>query len=152
MTAMTDYEGIDYSMGLGSTNRDPETGIRFGVISAHDVDWWPESSEAIYPECEEPECKETECCECDLEPIGWKYDGDEYKAFGGEGGDIFVEKSSFFTYAQFCSPCAPGACHLNNPLDHTSENNKCYCFGHEMFEGDAPYPVYSVETGELVNP
>jgi len=29
--------------------------------------------------------------------------------------------------------------------------NACYCFGHDWFEdGKAPYPVYSVETGELV--
>jgi hypothetical protein len=164
----TDYKGIDYSLGIDSTNRDPETGIRFGVISQNDVDWWHESSEAIYPECEEPECKEAECCECDFEPIGFKFEGDDYKAFGDEVGDIFVEKSKFFTFAQFCSPCAPGACHLNLPLlmtngdvahantkadiSNPSEflNNKCYCFGHDMFADDAPYPVYSIETGKLV--
>ena len=46
--------GIDY--GLGRTNRDPETGIRFGVIPMDDVTQaWADSSESDYgsPSCEE---------------------------------------------------------------------------------------------------
>lgn len=69
-------------------------------------------------------------------------------------GDIFVLKSPYFTYAQFCSPCAPGACYLRSPLDSPVEANKCYCMGLDWFDDDnpCPYPVYSVETGELINP
>ena len=75
--------------------------------------------------------------------------------------DLFVTRSPFFTYAQFCSPCAPGACHLSNPLDMTEgehkagfhANNKCYCLGHDWFDDErAPYPVYLVTTGELIPP
>ncbi len=47
--------GIDY--GGGMTNRDPDTGIRYGVISQHSVmQAWADSSEADYgkPTC--PEC------------------------------------------------------------------------------------------------
>ncbi len=69
------------------------------------------------------------------------------------GGDLWVFESPFFTYAQFCSPCAPGACYLRNPLDEPNDNNKAYCLGHDWFDGGvAPYPVYSVATGELVKP
>lgn len=84
-------------------------------------------------------------------PNGYTYDRDGYKAQCGEDGDIFILASPYFTYAQFCSPCAPGACYLMNALDEPIENNKAFCFGHDWFDdGKAPYPVYSVETGELI--
>lgn len=86
-------------------------------------------------------------------PISHYIDYDEISAEqGGDDSDIFVSKSKFFTYAQFCSPCAPGACYLLNPLETPNDDNRAYCFGHDWFEdGVAPYPVYSVETGELVS-
>lgn len=88
------------------------------------------------------------------EPVGGQnVDDGTVKAHEDSSGDVWVFKSPYFTYAQFCSPCAPGACHLRNPLDEPSEPNRCYCLGHDWFEdGKAPYPVYSVETGEIVNP
>jgi hypothetical protein len=171
----TSYAGIDYGQGT-SANRDQATGIRNGVISQNDVGqtWWDES-EPWYgtPQepCECPECEakvqhpaewgdtvECECghtFECELpdcaEPMGHTYEQDGYAAQCGEDGDIFVCRSLYFTYAQFCSPCVPGACYLANPLDEPNDNNKAYCFGHDWFEGGvAPYPVYSVATGELV--
>jgi DNA-directed RNA polymerase subunit RPC12/RpoP len=62
--------------------------------------------------------------------------------------DVWFTKSLYFTRASFCSPCAPGACHLNTPCD---DGERCYCPGHDWFEGgEAPFPVYSVETGERV--
>jgi hypothetical protein len=83
-------------------------------------------------------------------------DDGEYKAQqGGDDSDIFILKSPYFTYAQFCSPCAPGACYLTSPLETPDPNNKAYCFGHDWFNedgGKAPYPVYSVATGEPVQP
>lgn len=98
-------------------------------------------------------------------PAAQKYEGEGYKAFAGEDGDIFIEMSPFCTYAQFCSPCAPGACHLRNALTVEEvenfekanaclpNNNRCYCFGHDWFEeGKAPYPVYDAKTGKLVPP
>ena len=80
-------------------------------------------------------------------------DGETQAEQSADDVDIFVCKSPYFTYAQFCSPCAPGAGYLLNPLTEPDPGNKAYCFGHDWFEsGKAPYPVYSVETGELVRP
>lgn len=182
--------GIDYSGGTG-VNRNKKTGIRFGVIPQGEVlQAWADSSEPDYgqpgelecPHCgktndsalrwgEEIECECGESFEAEVpdmaEPQGFNYEGDGYVCEQFDTPDIFVEESPYFTYAQFCSPCAPGACYLLNPLDTTEpentpdgvsfhdvfQNNKCYCFGHDWFEsGVAPYPVYSVETGQLVQP
>jgi len=82
------------------------------------------------------------------------YEKDGYVLQVASDGDIFVCKSPYFTYAQFCSPCAPGACYLRNPLEEPNEANKCYCLSGEWFSDDEPmpYPVYSIETGKLVQP
>jgi predicted nucleic acid-binding Zn ribbon protein len=165
--------GSDY--GMGTTNVDVKTGIRYGVISQHEVmQAWSDSSEADYGrpiEYECPECGESfECdnhqwgdsvtcgkCSSDFEielpddadPVGFYVDDAEYTATCGESGDIFVLKSPYFTRAKFCSPCAPGACYLTSPDE---EGEKAYCFGHDWFDDHkAPYPVYSVETGALVD-
>lgn len=83
-------------------------------------------------------------------PLSFSYQEKGYAAECGEDGDIFIVKSPFFTRAQFCSPCAPGAGYLMNPCE---DGPKSYCFGHDWFDdGKAPYPVYSVETGEQVEP
>lgn len=64
---------------------------------------------------------------------------------------MFILASPYFTHAQFCSPCAPGACYLLSPTDKTGP--KAYCLNHDWFEGDkAPYPVWEVATGKLVKP
>ena len=86
------------------------------------------------------------------EPREYTYEKEGYAMRQGQDDcDVWVMASPYFTYAQFCSPCAPGACYLLNSLDEPSESNKCYCLGHDWFEDNkAPYPVYSVETGELV--
>jgi hypothetical protein len=167
---MTSYVGIDWSNG--TANKDQKTGIRYGVINQHEVlQAWADSSEAWYGDEMEYECKcgkvhsgkignEIEC-ECGevfdieidkyAEPISFFVEDNEYSAECGESGDIFITKSPYYTYAQFCSPCAPGACYLMNTLDELIDDNKCYCFGHDWFEdGRAPYNVYSVVTGELV--
>lgn len=82
------------------------------------------------------------------EPLGFTYDEDGYQCQSDSYGDIFILKSPYFTRAQFCSPCAPGACYLTSP---TEDGERAYCFDGSWFEsGEAPYPVYSVETGELV--
>ena len=93
--------------------------------------------------------------------------------------DIFITKSPYYTYAGFCSPCAPGAGYLMDSFRPKGETKKqietvkeiaplaygdafrshaeaegyprVYCFGHDWFErGKAPYPVFSVETGEII--
>lgn len=201
---MTTSVGIDY--GLGRTNRNPETGIRFGVIPAHAVPCWDEWSEPEYngPTCpycggsvveydpdehrttedykeeglevglDEPTytgdrgcngfrkfiehaCEhchallESEECYGD-QPDYFGYDDYGYELRqGGDDPDLWVMKSPYFTYAQFCSPCAPGACYLLNPLFEPVEGNKCYCLGRDWFEHDAaPYPIWEVATGELI--
>jgi len=104
------------------------------------------------------ECEEHACVNCEYvfgnesaygdEPISHVIDDGEYKAECGEDGDIFVVKSPYYTRAQFCSPCAPGAAYLRNDCD---DGVKAYCFGHDWFDGGkAPYPVHSVETDELI--
>ena len=117
---------------------------------------WADSSEAIYPcnHCEEAQKseEERECGWC--EAIAFKLDDDDgYVAEqSGDDTDIFIVKSPYFTYAKFCSPCAPGAGDLRSKATE-KDGVKIYCFGHDFFEeGKAPYPVYSVETGKLVEP
>lgn len=159
---MGSYKGTDY--GHGIVNIDIKTNIRYGVIPNHDVlQAWADESEGHYPYvcpyCEmDIESFDIDICpHCDeeldfqeMEASHFYYNQDGYHATQDrDDTDIFVMKSPFFTYAQFCSPCAPGACHLRNPITEKDDNNKCYCFGHDWFEGGkAPYPVYSVETGE----
>lgn len=115
------------------------------------------------------------------EPYGFYLKDSEYEAQCGEDGDIFITKSPYFTYAQFCSPCAPGAGYLMNPFKMPDEYRntfrtlqeispgtdgdmfkqlaevagfpKVYCFGHDFFEkGKAPYVVFKVDTGKIVLP
>ena len=158
----TDNEGIDYGRGVTNIN---DKGIRFGVINQNEVlQAWCDESEGIYnficPECGHetidwfdvcPEC-ELEIDEYyfdELEPIGHSYKDDGYKCYQSfDDTDIFIEASPYYTYAQFCSPCGPGACYLMNPISKLTENNKCYCFGPDWFEGEAPYPIFTFRRGE----
>lgn len=162
--------GIDY--GRGMTNCNLVTGIRYGVICQNEVlQAWADSSELVYPELEREQCEtcggegevnDCECTDCDgsgtieaeygdyVESIGAKCTDSEYDAFCGDCGDIFITRSPYFTRAAFCSPCAPGACYLMSPCE---DGERAYCFGHDYFEsGRAPYPVFSVETGQEVLP
>lgn len=129
--------GIDY--GMGRTNIDKKTGIRYGVIHQNEVlQAWCDSSEPNYGSVIDPGDFD--------EPIGFILDDGEYQATSDDYGDIFVIRSPYYAKCQFCSPCAPGAGYLVN-----SGDVKAYCFGHDWFEGGvAPYKVYSVATGEEV--
>ncbi len=105
-------------------------------------------------------CSDWGCTHCEYvfdaseaygdEPQGWNYEGEGYTLTDCLDFDIFVLASSFYTFAPFCSPCVPGA----GNLDSAGEDGvKTYCLGHDWFEGGkAPYPVYSVETDQLVAP
>ena len=218
---MTDYAGIDY--GLGQTNIDKDTGIRYGVIPVHDVTQaWCDSSEGYYgdptcPECGSKveelvgnrdyvcpdcvrkavnnlerdaivamlmdvsiECRDEEDDDClhealhanimdgtiDSDDVGVKslwsddvwgdeplshfLDDGEYKAEQcGDDVDIFIFKSPYYTRAQFCSPCAPGAGYLRSPCEN---GPKTYCFGPDWFDDyrPCPYPVYRVDNDECI--
>ncbi len=181
--------GIDY--GMGRTNIDHATGIRYGVIQANYVGQaWFDASEADYgtptcPKCgndvqssDSPDdganddeleyenyskhgCDDYICHTCQHfldssdvygdEAIGHSFEDSDYTLTqGGDDSDIFVIKSPYYTRAQFCSPCAPGACYLTNPVEG---GPKAYCLNHDWFEeGKAPYPVYRVSDDSLVTP
>jgi hypothetical protein len=174
--------GIDY--GMGRTNVDVKTGIRYGVISQNSVSQaWCDSAEADYgtptcPQCGgeviesfkvnndgerwprlyEHSCDDYACENCEHylssddvfgdEPQGWSYNDDGYECVDCLDNDIMILKSPYYTLAQFCSPCVPGA----GDLDSTDEDGvRTYCFGHDWFEdGTAPYPVYAVADGSRV--
>jgi hypothetical protein len=186
---MKNDKGIDYS-GPGSTvNRDPETGIRYGIISCNSVS--PESMDDIYTHGQDLDYEEhvekvksslrtalsdyfsdykwkdkteskldaatREAFDAIAERLGdnyestgdctrMRYEQDGYILQIDSSGDLWVIKSPYYTHAQFCSPCAPGACHLDNPITEKSEANKCYCLGDDWFENEkAPYSIYNVK-------
>lgn len=176
--------GLDYGMGL--TNIDKSNGIRFGVISQNEIlQAWVDSSEASYsPVCPEcgyqfkksqyparcPACRyrpkdESELIDHDADFFYYKHDG--YKCFqSGDDYDIFVEKSPYYTYSAFCSPCAPGAGDLSAPFNANPDSDlsyqeqaekagfpKTYCLGHDWFDNEkAPYIIYDVKTNKVINP
>lgn len=90
--------GIDY--GMGRTNINHETGIRFGVISMHDISQaWADSSEGYYGEPTCPKCGDTVCSEADTAD----YDSDDY--------------------AQYEHGCADYVCH---ECKHTLDSSDVY--------------------------
>lgn len=97
-------------------------------------------------------CKHTlDSAECfSDDPQGWSINADGYQVINCLDSDAMILKAPYFTRAVFCSPCVPGACSIETPAE---DGAKAYCFGHDWFDdGIAPYPVYSVATGELVAP
>lgn len=180
----SDYAGIDY--GMGQSNIDHETGIRYGVISINELtEWIWDELEGYYPEfCPhcgneleenwDDGCYETEqgegyvsinevkdplCPHCG-ERIE---DGEQYsdEASGyiltdseikGEtfqdNTELFVFKSPYYTHAQFCSPCVPGAGNLST---YCSSGPKTYCLPKDYFQDEkCPYPYYSVADDTLI--
>jgi hypothetical protein len=86
-----------------------------------------------------------------LDPVSFFIKDKEYMAEQTyDDPDIFITKSPYYTLCAYCSPCAPGAGYI---VDSRKDGIKAYCFGHSFYEsGKAPYPVYSVKTGKLVEP
>ena len=85
------------------------------------------------------------------EMLGMSYDKDGYQLSSAfDNTALFVTASPFYTFVQYCSPCAPGAGNLDNPCN---DGPKTYCLGHDWFEdGKAPYPVYRVADDVEVMP
>lgn len=193
----TTYPGIDYSRGI--SNADAATGIRYGVISQNSVmpealdEIMTHGEDVAYAECLKSHLEAARANFVPSDEDGEEFDEDEaaqdfadryqsdgglsdylyerdgYKLTGCLSNDLFVLKSPFFTYAQFCSPCVPGAGNLDSPFesavnqaglngeDYAREASEAgfprvYCLGHDWFENGAPYAVFSVETGKLVMP
>lgn len=71
-----------------------------------------------------------------------RYEKDGYIIETCLDNDLIVIKSPYYTHAQFCSPCVPGAGNLDSPC---VDGPKTYCLGPDWFEdATAPYPVYTV--------
>lgn len=162
--------GIDY--GMGQTNIDHETGIRYGVIHCNslnqdavsdiydngdDLDylaWREELAERLKSavadvlsdygidtdEIDGEEIADSFDVEYNNDgPSPYLYESDGYILELGRDGDIFVLKSPYVTKRGFCSPCAPGACHLE-----TDGDVLCYCLDPEWFDEHNPMP-YAIE-------
>jgi hypothetical protein len=183
----TKYIGIDY--GMGKTNIDLVTGIRYGVISQYLV--LGDALDEMQSDYGDPRCPKCDneavsvgdgsVANLDLDAEGWthaKHECDEFvcvpcrRVFGGESAygdephgyytddgaykvtccldsDLMVILSPYYTRAQFCSPCCPGAGNLDSP---SALGPKTYCLGPDWFEDDqVPYPVYRVDNDTLVS-
>jgi len=122
------------------------------LISSEEIDEW---------ECAEHECADYACVNCRYvfgsesaiseEPYSHSYDKDGYACEQGhDDPDIFILKSPFYTWCQFCSPCAPGAGYITNWTE-PGVGIKAFVFDSSWFEDNkAPYPVYWVENDSLV--
>jgi len=158
--------GIDN--GMGKSNVDPDTGIRYGVISSNSLmpeaasDIWTEG--AVYlPYC--PHCHE--CMECDSNTLStasvdkcpscgkdveeWDIADEpnyiEYHETTPDGeiiiidcldNDYMIIKSPYVCRGMFCSPCVPGAVDLDS--SNGNDGVFAYCLPDDFFEdGRAPY-------------
>lgn len=157
------YEVISDGADFGPATC-PKCGTEFGVLDDNDKVIVGESSSAAddistadWFDGQDYYCTECEHCfwsdnAFSEEMLGWSHDEDGYKLQDCLQSDVFVIESPYYTYAQFCSPCVPGAGNLDNPLDFepnsltfNSDAPKTYCFGHDWFEsGRAPYRVFKV--------
>lgn len=154
------YLGLDY--GMGSTNVDTQTGIRYGCISQHSISQaWADSSEAEYP-CSNCDCDAGYADSCEADPTGWNVNDGQYQMVDCLDSDVLVLKSPFYTFGPFCSPCVPGAVNLNDagqfcendaPVFDESCLPRAYCPGHDWFDNSvAPYPVFGVTSNRLCFP
>ena len=130
-----------YPMANGQLpNRNPETTIRYGIISQHDLaDWVIDEAEPVYfyacecgqefgndyPEHEScPNCGQefTElgggCGYWDeIEACGWEISADGVTAELDDSGHLWVFQSPVITTGAHCSPCAPGAVSIGTDGD-----------------------------------
>lgn len=172
------YNGIDY--GMGQTNIDHETGIRYGVIPQVDIlQAWSDSSEPDYGEPTCPKCgngaididvdnlegwtdegRDYACPHCKLTfwadwafgdgPIGWNLDDSEYIAT--QGGD----DSDIFVirspYYTYGPFCSPCAPGAVYLPNAKGDGARAYCFGPDWFDDDSPcpYPIYRVSDNVCV--
>lgn len=89
--------------------------------------------------------------------VEW-HDCDESGPYAFEEGDLKVQttsdnnlwvfKSPFYTRAQFCSPCVPGAGNLDT---FCPDGPKTYCLPADWFEdGKAPYDIWCAKTDDIL--
>lgn len=138
--------GIDY--GLGRTNIDHKTGIRYGVISVNRLPYIWDIAEDEYGEWE-CECGHNfgenysngdECPECEreidmsfAEPIGFSVDSEGVVGWIDSCNDLMITKSDYKIRGPYCSPCAPGAVSIGCNGD---DDNWAYCPPPDWFDDD----------------
>ena len=173
-------------------NYDEKTGIHYGVISPNSIrqetlsDLCDKSIDTIYEESKKTLLSDLESF-CDdhyldfkninedsfIDEFNQNYDNDnhgyEYEdkdyflQISDDNFGIFVIKSPYYTFTKQCSPCAPGAGDLDNPIlldtieqkipnfyNVFSQDNhvKAYCLPKEFFDSEyskIPYRYYRVD-------
>lgn len=160
---MSDYIGIDY--GLGGSNIDKKTGIRYGVISMHDlIGWaWDEfdadygpaacghcGNEAVeYDDEKHGEyehsgygCHDFACEVCEKTFDGEEAYGEEPRGWVLDDGEYLAEAHSDGDCFVIKSPyythaafCSPCAPGAGHLGSPHEDGPKTYCFGHEWFTG-----------------
>ena len=155
--------GIDY--GMGTTNIDNDTSIRYGVIHQNEVlKAWCDSSESDYgpPSCggcgneavqsiefggDEPDWYDSSCdfhCpECESSFHSEAAYGDEALSHyinneeytATQGGDDCDIFIVSSPYYTKCEFCGPCAPGAGYIMNHQEDGVKTYCFGHDWFEG-----------------
>jgi hypothetical protein len=185
-------------------NFNEKTGIRYGVISPHSIGSWSlndiydQGTDPIYESGKNDILNDIKAlCEeynLDYERINTDSFIDEYSDnyqgndsgimdysdseydlhISGDNFGIFVMRSPYYTYCRNCSPCAPGAGDLDNPIDvdggvprnepspvHLAFKSCCtektYCLGPEWFDKEddqysrkIPYRVFRVDNDQEV--
>ena len=143
------------------TNIDPVTGIRYGVVSSHDVNddfidqIYLEGIDPGYVKCvAELKCRLTDVLEDYIddvegtvdnfiEELDIPYETEGCLCYENEGfvleidsdRDLWVLKSPWVTQRGLCSPCAPGACHLKS-----EGSERCYTLPAELLKIVVPGP------------
>ena len=161
--------GIDY--GMGRTNIDHATGIRYGVIHLNDTAYGWEECEVSGTDLDYQEWRENginailsamsdygidrDMAENAFDDMDLPYESDgciryevetdDYHLQTDSYGDCFILRSKWVALRDFCSPCAPGACHLQ-----TDGNVPCYCLGPELFDDDCPMPYQAIPLAEFL--
>lgn len=85
------------------------------------------------------------------DPLGMYIEDKDYTVVSCLDNDLMVINSPYYTYAQYCSPCVPGAGNIDNPL-HKDDGIKTYCLGKDFFDeySPLPYVVYRVSDNAVV--
>lgn len=154
--------GIDY--GMGCTNRDPENGIRFGVISQNSVSQaWSDSAEPDYgkptcPKCQsdameylaihEPfeqyrahGCADYACEDCEITFDSSEAFPDEPQgwSYKNEGYDLtdYLDSDIFVVKSPYYTHtqfCSPCVPGAGNLNSPDTDGVKTYCLDHDWFE------------------
>jgi len=143
------WERFEPDYGPATCPKCGEDAVDAEEIDAEELDGYKQG-----PGCTDYACK---ACKCSFdysdafgeEPLTYSYEGDGYVLEIDSSNDVWILKSPYYTYAAFCSPCAPGAGHLGTPLPAESGAPKVYCLDASWFRGDeAPYTLYPVAQQE----